>query len=1338
MTVLTSSKLKPLPHDEANILSRIFILWIYPLFKTGFKKKDLDFQDIYQVSVYDHSDQLRDTLKREWLKELKKNKPSLAKAILRAFGPQYIISSLVITGYEQLILKIAQPFLLGAILDYFAGIAFTQGYDIYYIAAAFCLCSMLFLISHHAWLLFILRIGMRVRIAVQSLLMEKTFVLSKSALHNNKVGNIINLMSNDVTKFDECAMHAHSLILAPIETIVISVILLYSLGYPYVIGLILLIAFVPLQAYIGKSFGAVRRVTARWTDQRIKLMGEIIGGMKVIKLYAWEKPFADMVAKIRKSEIMQIRKSFILRAINLTLVFVTTKTILFAVLITFVLTGHNLTAKNVFVTQAFFNSLRVSLTHSFPQGVSYMSESLVSCRRLTEFLLLKEKKALDLTSNDIHKSLNTKENNNNNNYLKLSNLVATWDSSDEEPTLDGISMNVQSGELALVVGSVGTGKSSLLLAIMKEIIIKSGSIDVNGTLSYASQESWTWNASIRDNITFGQEFDEKRYKKVLEVTALQRDVDILPYGDKTLVGERGVGLSGGQRARVNLARSIYRDADIYLFDDPLSAVDASVAATIFRKCFKEFLKDKIVILVTHQIQFLRNADKVLLLKDDKSLFYDKISDLEKGYKEVELALSQKQSGMALTAKLSQERRKVERSDSSVSTVSVGSEIADSFDDQVILDEPRISEETKQSGGVDSWVYWAYIKAGANSILIITCVILNFASQILFNGTDLWLSKWTNELKLDKTDGTINEYSNNTNQTTTDSNQNIDISFNSIIYSVFIVSLLITTFARSMIFFYMCNRSSINLHNSIFFRVLRSPMALFESQPIGRILNRFSRDLGIIDELLPLNAYTLILIAYQVAGSLIIVGYVSWYLIFPGIVLIIIVLVWRAIYIPTGQAIKRIEGITRSPVYSHISTIIDGLPTIRAFGTEGMFTDQFRVILNNHSATWFLFLCASRTLGILVDWTCVSYCTITTFALIATANMIPAGDAGMALSNAFELIGFMPYFIRQSTEFESQMTSVERIVEYTTLPLEAELEGEKKPPPEWPTKGLIKFDHLTLQYPTAPKPTLKNITITIQSGEKIGVVGRTGAGKSSLLSCLFRIVEFDGSLEIDGINIQEIGLHDLRRKVSIIPQEPILFAGTVRTNLDPFTEHKDAELWEALDDVQLKETVLELHDHLDHEILEGGSNFSVGQRQLICLARALLRNNKVLVIDEATANVDHKTDSLIQNTIRTKFSHCTVLTIAHRLNTIIDSSRVLDAGKVEEFDVPYNLLQRKSSLFSKLVAQTGKTMSKRLHKMAVEAYSGNIFSEHYEEIRHDENHEENLHKENYLENYEKTD
>ncbi|XP_015788861.1 multidrug resistance-associated protein 4-like [Tetranychus urticae] len=1321
MTVLTNLKPKPFPHDNVNIFSKIFILWIYPLFKTGFKKKDLDFQDIYQVSVHDHSDQLRDKLKREWLKELKKKKPSLAKAILRSFGPQYIISSLVITGYEQLILKISQPFLLGAILDYFAGIAFTEGYDIYYIAAAFCLCSMLFLISHHAWLLFILRLGMRVRIAVQSLLMEKTFVLSKSALHNNKVGNIINLMSNDVTKFDECAMYAHSVFMAPLEALVISIILFYSLGYPYVIGLILLISFVPLQAYIGKSFGAVRRVTARWTDQRIKLMGEIIGGMKVIKLYAWEKPFADMVAKIRKSEIMQIRKSFILRAINFTLMFVTTKTILFAVFITYVLTGHNLTAKNVFVTQAFFNSLRLSLTNLFPQGVSNISEALVSCRRLTDFLLLEEKKALDLTSNSAQRSFSIKDRNKK--YLKLSNLVATWDSSDEEPTLDGISMNVQSGELALVVGSVGTGKSSLLLAIMKEIIIKSGSIDVNGTLSYASQESWTWNASIRDNITFGQEFDEKRYKKVLEVTALQRDVDILPYGDKTLVGERGVGLSGGQRARVNLARSIYRDADIYLFDDPLSAVDASVAATIFQKCFKEFLKEKVVILVTHQIQFLRNADKVLFISEDKSIFYDNISDLDQGPMDLGLALSQNLPGKGASAKPVQERKKLERSDSSVSTVSVASEIADSFDDQVILDEPRIAEETKKSGGVDSWVYWAYIKAGANSILIITCVILNFLSQILFNGTDLWLSKWTNEVQFQTiiTDGTINEYSNNTNQTTTDSNQNIDISFNSIIYSAFIVSLLITTLARSLIFFYMCNRSSINLHNSIFFRVLRSPMALFESQPIGRILNRFSRDLGIIDELLPLNAYTLLMTSFQVAGILITVGYVSWYLIFPAIILLILACTWRTIYIPTGQAIKRLEGVTRSPVYSHISTTIDGLPTIRAFGTEGMFTDQFRVILNNHSATWFLFLCASRTLGMLIDWTCVFYTTITTFALIASANLIPAGDAGMALSNAFGLMGLMQYFIRQSTEFESQMTSVERIVEYTTLPLEAELETEKRPPPEWPTKGLIKFDHLTLQYPTAPKPTLENITITIHSGEKIGVVGRTGAGKSSLLSCLFRIVEFDGSLEIDGINIQEIGLHDLRRKVSIIPQEPILFAGTVRTNLDPFTEHKDAELWEALDDVQLKETVLELHDHLDHEILEGGSNFSVGQRQLICLARALLRNNKVLVIDEATANVDHKTDSLIQNTIRTKFSHCTVLTIAHRLNTIIDSSRVLvlDAGKVEEFEVPYNLLQRKTSLFSKLVAQTGKSMSARLYKMAAEAYSGNVLSEH-----HEENHNEN--------------
>ncbi|XP_053212746.1 ATP-binding cassette sub-family C member 4-like [Panonychus citri] len=1319
MEILVQEKLKPLPHDNCNFFVRIFILWIFPLFRTGYKKKDLNQNDIYQVSAYDHSDQLRDQLRREWLKELKKKKPNLALAVIKSFGPRYIISSLIITGYEQLILKIAQPFLLGAILDYFNGIAYTEGYDIYYISIAFCLCSVIFIISHHAWLLYILRIGMKVRVAVQSLLMEKTFALSKSALYNNKGGNIINLMSNDVTKFDECAMFAHSVFMAPCEAIVISVILFNSLGYPYIIGLVLLLAFVPLQATIGRAFGAVRRKTAKWTDQRIRIMSEIISGMKVIKLYAWEKPFADMIAKIRRSEIMQIRKSCSLRAINFTLMFVTTKTILFAVFITYVLTGHELTAKNVFVTTAFFNSLRLSLTNQFPQGVSNISEALVSCKRLTDFLLLEEKKALDLTSNSSFKQVFRKDQNKK--HLKVANLVATWDATDEEPTLNKVTFKAESGNLALVVGAVGSGKSSLLLAIMKEIIVKSGTIDINGTLSYASQESWTWNASIRDNITFGQSFDEQRYRKVLEVTALQRDVEILPYGDKTLVGERGVGLSGGQRARVNLARAIYREADIYLFDDPLSAVDASVAATIFQKCFKDYLKDKVVVLVTHQIQFLRRADKVLVLNEGKSKFYEDSSEFDDGPMGVGLAITQNQP----SGKAPQERKKLERSDSTISTISISSEIADTIEEQVTLDEPRIAEESKSTGGVASWVYWAYIKAGANVFTIIICILLNLVSQLLFNGTDIWLSVWTNGVQGESTVNTIPMISLNETIISNDTiiePQDSQLTYNSIVYSVMIVALMIITLARSLLFFYMCNSSSINLHNSIFFRVLRSPMSLFESQPIGRILNRFSRDLGILDELLPLNAYTLILTSFQVTGILVTVTYVSWYLAFPAIGLMVLAMIWRAIYIPTGQAIKRLEAITRSPVYSHISLTIDGLPTIRAFGTEEMFRDQFRIILNNHSSTWFLFLCASRSLGMWIDWTCVVYVTITTFVLITNSGLVPAGDAGMALSNAVGLTGLMQYFIRQSTEFESQMTSVERVVEYTKLSLEAELESEKPPPPEWPTKGLIKFNGVTLKYPTAPKPTLEDITIIIEPGEKIGVVGRTGAGKSSLLSCLFRIVEFEGALEIDGINIQNIGLHDLRKKVSIIPQEPVLFAGTVRTNLDPFNEHKDHELWEALDDVQLKETVLELHDHLDHEIREGGSNFSVGQRQLVCLGRALLRNNKVLVIDEATANVDLKTDSLIQHTIRTKFSKCTVLTIAHRLNTIIDSNRVLvlDAGQVVEFDIPYELLQKKSSIFSQLVTQTGKSMSAKLLKMAADArpQKENIMSEH-----HEDNHED---------------
>ncbi|XP_074596214.1 ATP-binding cassette sub-family C member 4-like [Brevipalpus obovatus] len=851
-------------------------------------------------------------------------------------------------------------------------------------------------------------------------------------------------------------------------------------------------------------------------------------------------------------------------------------------------------------------------------------------------------------------------------------------------------------------------KTSLLLSLMNEIHVKADCHAINGRLSYAAQEPWILNTSIRENILFGKPYDEERYKQVLHVTTLERDVKIWHHGDNTLAGERGVALSGGQRARVSLARAIYHEADIYLLDDPLSAVDARVAKQIFTKCIKNFLSSKTIILVTHQLHFLSSSSKILILDQGKCEIFDSLDAIFKSVTNVGsiLRLRKSISDNSEIPRLRPEKtRKPSLADSlrrkslfvqdsprrmssySTGGMSIVSKISSLPEGDFIdvTNEPEVVEEKQKSGSFGGKTYWTYFRAGSGVFSAFFAFLVNIISQILFSANDMRLANWTNRLSALHTlpkDPLVNVGKNDT----------------------FLEFKSRTTLLRGALFFQMTYRASITSHDTIFKKILRSPMQMFEENPVGKI---FSRDLGVLDETFPFCAFDVLLNILICLSVLIIVSTVSWYMMIPAAIIIVLVIIVRNCCIPVARDVKQIECITRSPVYSHVADTVDGLVTIRTFGMEKDFQQRFVEKLDDHTAAWNILLSISRALGTWIEWITCSYIFITTFLIHLMSDFLPAASAGLVLSQLLLMINVIQWTVRESANAEAHMTSVERVLEYTKLETENDLVDCECPLKQWPDKGAIKFEAVSMKYPTAPKPSLIDVSISIGAGEKIGVVGRTGAGKSSLLTCLFRLVEPEGVIEIDGIDIKNIPLENLRSKISIIPQDPVLFSGTIRFNLDPFDEHKDVALWETLDDVQLKEAVADLTGDLEHEIREGGDNFSVGQRQLICLARALLRNNKILVIDEGTANVDHKTDHLIQQTIRTKFAGCTVLTIAHRLDTIIDSDRilVLEAGQVVEFDEAYALLENDESMFTKLVSKTGPSMSRELIASAKQAFEG---------------------------------
>ncbi|GFQ66173.1 hypothetical protein TNCT_86261 [Trichonephila clavata] len=1350
----------PNPWTTANFFSRLFFWWLNPLFVKG-RKGNLKLPDIYDCPYVDSSEKVGERMQKEWERELKKLKegktPSLVKATLRTFGLSYCLNG-IYTLIEECFIHVLQPIFLGYLIEHFSRMKTLTETSLYIFTAAVCLLAAMFVFTHHKYFFGAQRIGMRLRIACCTLLYRKSLKLSQSALSRTTVGQMVNLLSNDVNRFDQSVVYLPYLIAGPIQTAIIIGVLWMHIGYASLAGVSVLLLYIPFQAMMGKLFSKLRLKTAALTDERIRLMNEIIGGMRVIKMYGWEFPFANLVDSIRKKEVSKIRRTSILRGINLAVFFISSKLILLVAFVVYVLgVQGDLTPEKVFVCMALFNNLRLAMTLFFPYAIAQGAESIISLKRIQKFLLLEEQQETShLDVSNLRPKLSQCG-------IWMQKVVASWNK-DGESTLRNVTLTVKPGELLAVVGPVGCGKTSLLMSILGELPIVSGEVKVRGKVAYASQEPWVFGGSVKQNVIFGSNFDENRYKTVLNVCALDKDIELFPYGDQTAVGERGVSLSGGQKARVNLARAMYFDADIFLLDDPLSAVDASVSKHLFEKCINGYLKDKVRILATHQIQFLKGASQILVLKEGRCLAlgsFDQLTqsgvdlgsmmeDYEQERRQRLCSMNSTASNMSLNEELTDGTTAIPMFES---TLSLASSVSTAYDDiegeKINQKAPKGTEEVKTSGAVTLKVYIEYIKSGAGLFLRIVLLFSYISTQVLFNGSDFWLTAWTNEEQKkynikdcwsNATKTSLNEsglytythglldreffFTNYGNVTEDcfrltnnylidedDATRIVNTPFNLSVYAILVLIVFILSLLRTTTFFQMCMKASRTLHNRMFRCVLRSPVSFFDINPVGNILNRSSRDLGLIDDVIPPTASDCLEIFCTLFGIICVVAIVEPLLLLPTFIISLAFIFLRRFYLPTARDIKRYEGITRSPVFSHLSTSLYGLTTIRAFKVQHPFELSFDHYQDKHTATWFMFISVTRWFGIVLDWLCVIYISCVTITMVVLSeDPSYASKAGLAIASALQLSGSFQWGVRQSAEVESQMTSVERVIEYSNLAPEADLDSEKdkKPPKDWPKKGYIIYQNVNLRYAPDEPPVLKNLNFEIYPEEKIGIVGRTGAGKSSMIATLFRMTEPEGEVKIDGICTKDIGLHDLRRKISIIPQDPVLFTGPIRRNLDPFSEHKDDELWQALEEAYLKESIEEMPGGLDSEVSEGGSNFSVGQRQLICLARAILRRNRVLVLDEATANVDPNTDSLIQKTIRDRFAHCTVLTIAHRLHTIMDSDRVLvlDAGEVKEFDTPFTLLQNRNSLFSHMVQMTGPGMAQQLREVARNAYFKN--------------------------------
>uniref|UniRef100_A0A8C3LI24 Canalicular multispecific organic anion transporter 1 n=1 Tax=Chrysolophus pictus TaxID=9089 RepID=A0A8C3LI24_CHRPC len=1147
------------------------------------------------------------------------------------------------------------------------------------------------------------QLGTNVRASLIAAIYKKALTMSSATRKESTVGETVNLMSADAQRFMDMANFIHQLWSSPLQIILSIVFLWGELGPSVLAGLAVMVLLIPINGFLVNKSKDIQVRNMKNKDERMKIMGEVLNGIKILKLFAWEPSFEKRINEIRACELKDLLKFSYLQSVSI-FVFscapflVSVSLASFAV---YVLVDENnvLDAQKAFTSISLFNVLRFPMA-MLPLVLSSIVQTNVSKERLERYLGGEE---LD-TSAIHHDSIPGSA-------VRFSEATFTWEQ-DGNAAIRDVNLDIKPGSLVAVVGAVGSGKSSLISAMLGEMENIKGHINIQGSLAYVPQQAWIQNATLKDNILFGSELDEARYQKVIKACALLPDLELLPAGDQTEIGEKGINLSGGQKQRVSLARAVYNDADIYILDDPLSAVDAHVGKHLFEHVLgpKGLLQKKTRILVTHSISFLPQVDNIVVLvagavsehgsyntllanRGAFAQFLNSYGSQEEGAAEETTAGIGNATGLFKAAYVGtlipesfstgvpvlcgmQPQSRTSRAAPCISTQSTTS-VKKAQEEPIknIKGQKLIEKEAVETGKVKFSMYLRYLRAVGLGFSF--CVAMSYVGDyVAYVGTNLWLSAWTDDAE---------RYQNETYPV-----QQRDLRIG--VFGALGVSQALFLFLATILSSHGAMRASRIVHEQLLSNILRVPMSFFDTTPTGRIVNRFAKDIFTVDETIPMSFRSWLNCFMGIISTLLMIALATPFFLVVIVPLGIFYYFVLRFYISTSRQLRRLDSVTRSPIYSHFGETVSGLSVIRAYGHQQRFLQQNEKTMDINQKTVHSWIVSNRWLAIRLEFVGSLVVFFSALLAVISKNSLEGGIVGLSVSSALNVTQTLNWLVRVSSELETNIVAVERVHEYTKVKREAPWVTDKRPPHGWPSKGEIQFVDYKVRYRPELELVLQGITCNIGSTEKIGVVGRTGAGKSSLTNCLFRVLEAaGGKIIIDGLDIATIGLHDLRQNLTIIPQDPVLFTGTLRMNLDPFDQYTDEEVWKALELAHLKAYVQELPERLQHIVSEGGENLSVGQRQLVCLARALLRKAKILILDEATAAVDLETDHLIQTTIRSAFADCTVLTIAHRLHTIMDSNRVMvmHAGKIVEFDSPEKLLQ-KQSIFSAMAKDAGIT------------------------------------------------
>ncbi|MBA0816478.1 hypothetical protein Gohar_001139 [Gossypium harknessii] len=1209
------------PYSNAGIFSILTFSWMGPTIAAG-SKKTLDLEDVPQLdsrdSVVGLFPKFRNMLEAADGEGTGVTTLKLVKALLFSVWKDILWTGLFVFMYT--VASYVGPYLIDTFVQYLNGqwVFKNEGY---LLVTAFFVAKLVECTSQRWWFFKLQQVGIRLRAVLIAMIYNKGLTLSCQSKQSQTSGEIINYMTVDAERVDDFSWYMHDLWMVPLQVTLALLILYKNLGLAaiaaFVTTILVMLANIPL----GKMLEKFQDKLMKSKDERMKATSEILRNMRILKLQGWEMKFLSKIIGLRSVEEGWLKRFVYTNAMTSFLFWISPSFVSVATFGACILLGIPLESGKILSALATFRILQEPI-YGLPDTISMIVLTKVSLDRIATFLRLD-----DLQPDAMEKL----PRGSSNTAIEIVDGNFSWDLSSSSPTLKDINLKVFHGMRVAVCGTVGSGKSSLLSCILGEIP------KISGTLKFCG--------------------DGQEKVRVLEGCSLKKDLEILSFCDQTVIGERGINLSGGQKQRIQIARALYQDADIYLFDDPFSAVDAHTGSHSFKEVLLGILSSKTVIYVTHQVEFLPAADLILVMKNGSITQAGKYNDiLNSGADFMELVGAHKKALSALDT--------VEAGSVSEKRVSEGDGASGSANGEMLKegnengkvddDGPKgqlVQEEEREKGRVGFSVYWKYITTAYGGALIPFILLAQILFQVFQIGSNYWMA-WASPVSADVKPPV-------TNLTLI------------IVYLALAFASAFSVFARSMLLNTAGYKTATLLFKKMHLCIFRAPMLFFDSTPSGRILNRASTDQSVVDLTMPLLVGAFAFSVIQLLG--------------------IIAVMSQQYYISSARELARLVGVCKAPVIQNFSKTILGATTIRSFDQESRFQQKNMELMDAYSRPNFYVAGAMEWLCFRLDMlSSITFAFFLFFLISIPKGIIDPAIAGLAVTYGLNLNMLQAWVVRNICSMENRIISVERILQYSSIPSEPALVIEtNRPDQSWPFCGEVHIHDLQVRYASHMPLVLRGLTCTFPGGLKTGIVGRTGSGKTTLKQALFRIVEpAAGQIIIDGVSISSIGLHDLWLRLSIIPQDPTMFEGTVRSNLDPLEEYTDEQIWEVLDKCQLGDEVRKKEGKLESSVSENGENWSMGQRQLVCLGRVLLKKSKILVLDEATASVDTATDNLIQTTLREHFCDRTVITIAHRITSVVDSDMVLllSQGVIEEYDSPARLLENKSSSFAQLVAE----------------------------------------------------